>query len=462
MALSANTVLEVRLTGDDANGGGFVTGASGTDRSQQDAAHATLTTASVVHSTTTQISVNASDYTVTAADVGNLFQLTGGTATAGTYQITAADTVNNRWTLDRSVGAAGQTCPGKIGGALASPGKAAAIATVGGMITYIKYSASPYVITTASTNVSGGCPLGTSGTFFTGYDSVRDIYQLPANRPTIQLDTGVANANMFTGTNNTYSLQSLILDANGQTTSRCGFMSGEYWYVKATGATSTAHSNASAAIAQGSDASAILCEAVGNTSSYGIAVSFPSFCASHGSTLASGGSGFRNAVFAKNCLAYGNVGTNNDGFSLGRIHVGCVSYGNSRNGFNPGNNSLCELINSIAEANGAYGYSGGTGYIGLFNCADYNNTSGRKNAASGRMHDVNPVSGSGSFFTNAAGGDFTLNNTSGAGAALRAAGFPAAILGLNNYLDIGALQHQDAGGGGGGLLVNPGMRGGMI
>jgi hypothetical protein len=38
MALSSATVLEVRTTGVDTNGGGFVTGATGTDFSQQNAA----------------------------------------------------------------------------------------------------------------------------------------------------------------------------------------------------------------------------------------------------------------------------------------------------------------------------------------------------------------------------------------------------------------------------------------
>ena len=37
MALSANSVFEVRTAGNDTNGGGFVTGAAGTDYSQQDA-----------------------------------------------------------------------------------------------------------------------------------------------------------------------------------------------------------------------------------------------------------------------------------------------------------------------------------------------------------------------------------------------------------------------------------------
>jgi hypothetical protein len=38
MALNAACVFEIRTTGSDSNGGGFNSGASGTDRSQQNGA----------------------------------------------------------------------------------------------------------------------------------------------------------------------------------------------------------------------------------------------------------------------------------------------------------------------------------------------------------------------------------------------------------------------------------------
>lgn len=111
-----------------------------------------------MHTITAQINVSAGDYTVSAADVGNLFKINSGTATAGIYQITAADVPNSRWTVDRSAGTAAQTCAGNMGGAFASPGKTGAVATVAGMKTFIKYNASPYVATSASTNVADGFP----------------------------------------------------------------------------------------------------------------------------------------------------------------------------------------------------------------------------------------------------------------------------------------------------------------
>ena len=106
MAISSAIVLEIRTGGSDNNGGGFVTGASGTDYSQQDSSQATLTTASTVNSTTTIIDVDSGDYTCSDNDVGNLLQITGGTATAGFYEITARS--GQQWTLDRSAGTSGQ------------------------------------------------------------------------------------------------------------------------------------------------------------------------------------------------------------------------------------------------------------------------------------------------------------------------------------------------------------------
>jgi hypothetical protein len=60
----------------------------------------------------------------------------------------------------------------------------------------------------------------------------------------------------------------------------------------------------------------------------------------------------------------------------------------------------------------------------------------------------------GSVFTNAAGGDFSLNNTTNQGALLRDVGFPGAFLNgtTTGYLDIGAAQHQGSAAGGGSLI----------
>lgn len=455
MALSGNTVFEVRPGGSDTNGGGFVTGASGTDRSQQTAAWATLTTASTVGTNTTWLMVSATDYTVTTADVGNLVQISGGTATAGVYQITAVDVPTNRWSLDRALGTTGQTAPGNMGGALATPGGAGLIVAanaVAGITVFIQYSATPYSITSTTANVSGGLVTPPSNTYWVGYDLSRTKWPAPGgNRPTIQLQSGLGSSLiMFAGTNNTYFLQNVILDCNSNTLCRAGVMSGEYFYVKAI----NGNWNTTGGVLQDNSAGrAILCEVTGCTTTGGAAALKMSgsvyYCVVHDNTVAANTSAARIGPLALCCIVY-NI-TTGMGLSAA-VAVNCVAYNCAQGGFFPGNNN-CTFINCIAENNGTYGWSGGTGRTALIKCSSYNNTSSRYNAGTGAIFDIDPITASSSVFTNAAAADFTLNNTAGAGALCRATGFPTSFPhnGMLDYSDVGAAQHQDTGGGGTGI-----------
>lgn len=453
MPISSNLVLEVRTTGDDLNGGGFITGASGTDRSQQDAAHATLTTASTVHTTTTQINVNAADYTVTSADVGNIFQLTGGTATAGFYQITAADTVNNRWTVDKSAGTSGQTCPGKMGGALASTGKLGHSHLLGSSVANQKawVKSGTYTLTTTTDNVAGGLlNIGgfAVGVVVEGYQTTRGDR---AARPVIHAGsvTGIANGCIRGAGSRSSKVVNIEYNANGGTGNIVGFGVGPFYYLCSV-------RNASVAGGVGfSGTSAVRCAAISCTVGYGnggtayesiadaCSVGFEggmalSFCIAKGCTTR----GYNmSSSRSLNCLAYNCV----DGFDW-TSSVGGPSVN----------------INSIAYGNSGFGFrsSFGTGAHFTLSCAGGSNTSGN---FSGTI-DEGAITLSVDPFTNAAGGDFSLNNTAGGGALLRAAGIrfgDALNYDQVDYRDVGPFQHQDAGGGGG-LLVNPGMSGGMI
>jgi len=419
MALSANTVLEVRTTGSDTNGGGFVTGASGTDWSQQDTAQYSVTDG-VTNGTTTITSATAAFGTDV---VGNLIYVQGGTGSvvAGWYQITAR-TNSTTITVDRNTGlTAGTGVTLRIGGALASPGQAGAIATVAGMTVFIKYNASPYIVTTASTNVSGGCVSGTSNTAYIGYDTTRSMWVWPvqANRPTIQLNSGVTSATIFGNLNATYFLQSMILDGNTQTGSRCCQNSGDWFYVKGM-------NGVTGGLTQNSPARAILCEVTG-CSALPTNAQFCFFCTAHDNSLTSANFGAFQGTPAsvhQFCLAYNN--TNCSGFANAVFASNCVSYGNGQHGFDCGNQNFSNIINCIAENNTSYGFRTNVGYVQIVNCAAYNNTAGRSvSAAGGKIWaDFNPINGSGSFFTNAASQDFTLNNTAGAGALCRGTAFP--------------------------------------
>jgi hypothetical protein len=122
---------------------------------------------------------------------------------------------------------------------------------------------------------------------------------------------------------------------------------------------------------------------------------------------------------------------------------------------------IADLSNNIIYGNGGYG-------VGLLNTAAANdarsgvrkknfvgsNTSGNYNNLTAPSDDVALTADP---FTNAAAGDFSLNNAAGGGAAIRAAGFPGAFVGglTTGYPDGGAVQHQDSGGTGGVTVPTP-------
>jgi hypothetical protein len=201
-------------------------------------------------------------------------------------------------------------------------------------------------------------------------------------------------------------------------------------------------------------------------------------CISHGITCLSG-------VLVDRCLIHGNGGRGvNTGFSettVLRSVVADNAYGvyvggtgglaiqlvvedsNLSHNTNAGllvlettlTSFFLTLANSIFWGNGGYGadFAAATGALSgrtrhNFGNAYGGNTSGSRNNLPAGIGDVTLTADP---FTNAAGGDFSLNATAGGGAACREAGFPGAFPGgtTTGYLDIGAVQHQDAGGGGG-------------
>lgn len=118
MALASTIVWEVRSGGSANNGGGFKTGASGTDYSQQNAAQYALTGVTTAAADAILLSASA------AADmVGNVARIISGTNfTAGYYEIISV-VVGVSITLDRNAtSAAGAAGVVNIGGAVNSIG----------------------------------------------------------------------------------------------------------------------------------------------------------------------------------------------------------------------------------------------------------------------------------------------------------------------------------------------------
>src|SRR3990167_2615932 len=396
MALPATTVWEVRTDGNDANGGGFVTGASGTDRSQQAAAQIAYTDL-VIGGTTTEVTSAA--FPFSAAEVGNILNVTGGTGfTTGWYQVVSV--AAGVATMDRSVGTGGSTGgTGNLGGAFLTIAQGLTLSTVAGMMVYVR--GGTYNITTALSPASLG---GAYRTRLVGYATTRGDLGQPIISVTAAIDgltpgLGWTFENLeLDGTSvglrgvNPTTVHGTLVNCHIHHFVQYGLSASyEYW-------------------------SLIRCEVDHNNNSDGV------------------------AVFTTGRVT-GNVIANNGGHGLiynyGGLILNNILYGNGGDGiratqsysFNIGA-GVCE--NNILFNNGGYGINQPTAqthadYPWIDYNAFYNNTSGARQNVNASPHDVTLT---GDPFTNAAGDDFTLNNTAGAGAACRGAGFPGTLPGL--------------------------------
>src|SRR3990167_3707973 len=390
MALPATTVWEVRTDGNDANGGGFVTGGSGTDRSQQAAAQIAYTDL-VIGGTTTELTSAAVPFS--AAGGGNILNLT--------------------------VGAGGSTGgTGNLGGAFLTIAQGLTLSTVAGMMVYVR--GGTYNITTALSPASLG---GAYRTRLVGYATTRGDLGQPIISVTAAIDgltpgLGWTFENLeLDGTSvglrgvNPTTVHGTLVNCHIHHFVQYGLSASyEYW-------------------------SLIRCEVDHNNNGiWSNAVGGVMDCWVHDNT--SDGV----AVFTTGRVT-GNVIANNGGHGLiynyGGLILNNILYGNGGDGiratqsysFNIGA-GVCE--NNILVNNGGYGINQPTAqthadYPWIAYNAFYNYTSGARQNVNASPHDVTLT---GDPFTNAAGDDFTLNNTAGAGAACRGAGFPGTLPGL--------------------------------
>lgn len=458
MALSALTVFEVRTTGSDTNGGGFVTGASGTDWSQQNSTQYSVTDGVAIGTTTITSATAAFGTDV----VGNIMYLTGGTGsiTAQWRQIVSRSSATTI-VIDASISAStGMTL--HIGGALASPGQASAV-MVSGNDLWIK--AGTYSITSASVNVSGGClnnissSSRTNQSFIRGYSVTRGD-----NVSGAILQLNVSTATIMAGLNGVV-VQNLTLDGNAQTTSKgISGSGGNSFRVRNCLIENFTNGgiNAGAAVSMAENCDFTGCSSQGCYVGSTALVSRAWRCRFYSNTVTPIGGG----VSADHCLIYNNSGASTDGFSDGDAAVivqNCTIFGNGRHGLNIGGNtnSMCGMFtNNLLVNNGGFGISFGASGMEntlAINNAFYNNTSGA--VSSGGLTEGN-VTLSADPFVASGSSNFALNNTASAGASCRAAGFPGAFPGAltTGYVDIGCAQHQDSGGG---VPATPNFSGGF-
>lgn len=442
MALSANTVLEVRTTGSDTNGGGFVTGSSGTDWSQQDTAQYSVTDG-VTNGTTTITSATASFGTDV---VGNLIYVAGGTGpVTATWKQIISRTNSTTIVVDSSTGlTSGTGVTLKIGGALATPGAAGAISAVTGMITFHKYNATPITLTTATVNTPGG-PWAPATTAlaqiqYIGYDTTRTVGNTDSNRPTVKAGANSTTLFSITTSSTGCNIRNVIADANSKT-GCIGFTDGGASrftanFCKATGM-ATGFS-----ITGGGEV--IGCESVSHTTAGFTGAGF-----AIGSIARSGSAvGFSGLSACSFCISQGNTGAAGfTSYAFGSQYLNCLAYGNGSHGFDLSATfgRFTRGINLASYGNGGYGFNCGAETM-MLACAAGSNTSGSVTGSPILLSAILALTSD--PCVNAAGGNFSLNSTAGAGALLRAAGWPGVFPGgtTTGYLDIGAAQHQDSGG----------------
>lgn len=438
MALEGQ-IVEVRSTGNDLNGGMFCAWESGgTDYTQQDSPQKSGTDLTMHATTNTKVQPISAG--VANADKGNMIQISAGTNwTPGLYEIKNQD--GTYWTLDRSPCAAGEanTATYRMGGAFATIGNVGAFALWEGTV-FIKGN---QTITSASTNISGGCLSTSTGlTRFVGYSSTRTVETTDA-KPVVTLDSGVANATILATNDARVIVINLAFNGAGQTASRGIFRHRVVYRCDFTNFTNSAVKvNAHTDVAP-----AIFCTATGCSAATAFSCS-TLFCEAWGNTYTAYGA-CRHHIHS---LAYGNTGASTDGFTVCDMMVGCVAVANGRDGIGEEWPYAAALINNICESNGRYGWWIQANGV-LLNNAHYNNASGVYNATP--LCTVGTIAvTAGSVFVDAANGNFALNNTASRGALLRAAGFPSTFpAGLTaSYRDIGAAQHADPAGGGGPLV----------
>lgn len=447
MALPTTSVWEVRPggTGSDTNGGGFDSAMAGTDYSRQDAKNSAgnnkSTTDAVGVGTTTLTSATAS---FTSAIVGNIIYITGTGATTGWYEVTAF-TNSTTVTLDRSPGT-GTGWTMNIGGALNTVSQAYTNATASNTI-WIK-ATNTYTVT-ATLTLTGANLLPFQ---FIGYTTTRgdggQITWTTSTNSIILLTMGAVGYN--------YLFQNIIFTNTASSTANCidGGLSGQSSLIRFKNCTFSGFAIAIAlGYANGIRFNGMFlfmetCEITSSTS-HGVTCSGTNWftnCYIHGNggngihiTAVQSGDTAGGAVHIDRCVIYDNteIGVYIDQMAAsgGSIqnyawpHLeNCAVVDNGSDGIkiNSGSGDHNALVckNTVIESNGGYGInnnSSTTGYLFIFyNNAFRANGSGNYNNFTA---DPTDITLSGEPF-NSIPSDWTLNNTAGAGAACRNAGFP--------------------------------------
>lgn len=482
-AISVNSVWELRTTGADTNGAGYVTGSSGTDYSQNDNKNAAACTncgSSTANLSTTDAvasgigTITSITAAFSSAIVGNIIYLQGGTGSlaAGWYQVitfTNASTI----VVDRNV-ATGTGITMNIGGALLTLSQL--LTNMASFNTgYVK--SGTYTQTTAIT-LTTNC-LGTSSTAqnlcsVNGYGSTRGdggarpLITTATNSTTLIQLNGAAgwvwNHLSFSNTAGTPSAGFNATGASYYQTFQDSVFNGftvailGNWNVQETIrrlviiSCEIKGSTGNTASVYNTDGATIIGSYIhGNSAGAGWGrpenSGFTGPMIARYTTFASNGNG---SGFAGITISAGGAGTSN--YILDVDH--CNFYNQTGSGILLGDTTIAFLLqNSIFDGNSRYGVEATTSnsndppYAALNQTNFYfNNTLGARLVFPAGTGDV---TGTADPFVLPGSANFALNNTTGGGKAAKGVGSPG-VTGFTGtgYADIGALQSQASAGGG--------------
>lgn len=446
-ALPTTTIYEVHQAGNDTNGGCFIEGATGTDRSQQNSPQIVYTDLVAATGST----ITSAGFPFTSAEVGNCLRITGGSGwTTGLYQIVSVTT--GTATVDRTIATMGSTSgAGNLGGALATITqlntdmcsgcrayiKADGIYTTGAQIapSFSNSGAAWWEGYTTTRGDNGQFTLkATSGSGFYMLVYVVSAHFIIRNIILDANSTSGVNCLAFNSSNSlmfnmecknwTSSGQQILFNAGNSKCMFCYFHDGNQ-----TG-------NQVVYINNAGDA----CYACVIRNVSGSSVAF-----------------YLDAGTCEYCVVDGMTGTGAFGMTMGNQNDFAVDHAVIYN-------VVAECVHIISP-NPLFTFTNGI----LSTCADgFKNTSGTTLRPGDQYMDYNAVYNmtgsnyvamtagphdvtlSADPFVSASTHDFRLNTTAGGGAAVRAVGTPSAILGILStfYPDMGVAQHQDSGGGG--------------
>lgn len=445
-----------------------VSGKGGIDYSQQSAAKISYTDAVIDATTNTKFTSVA--FPVAKNLIGNIIKWTAGTG--WTVQLVeVVSTAATVATCDKALGTVSSTGgTGVMGGAFASWGTCG-LNKIAGNKQFI--GSGTYTLTTATANTAAGPASDTTGgtapnqpSRWEGYGTYRGD---KGTRPLVSAGA-VTTVTLWKCTSAGSELDNANFDGVSLAATKgidfAGFKGGVF-RCKVSNCTTIGFDGASSL----DNTLWYFCEATAcaGTAAFnaGTNSAFYVSCEAYANTTVGFLSNANNTTWIR-CVSSGNTGASSDGFQDGgRLAVlfGCIAYNNGRHGFNLNGIGPELVINCIAESNSAGSAYGFTSTLGvaqqayLFNCSTFGNTLAI-NTTNIPTPGTGMVVATGSVFTNAGTGDWSLNNTAGAGAAARKVGLGTLPRGTSGagYPDIGAIQHQDAASAAG-MLYIPNMDG---